>query len=170
MDEYAEFEGTQAFLNSKQNYPLLMGSQSNTFKCFLTKAWEIASSKGIQGFMHPEGAYDDFDDDSKGKVLRGTLYRRLRYHFQYQNEYPLFTDLGDREKFSKNVYGPARPPYFCHLSNLFHPSTVDASFLHDGRGVCGGIKDEVNEWNLDLNGHPQTGQWWSLKIRPTERL
>jgi hypothetical protein len=24
--------------------------------------------------------------------------------------------------------------------------------------------------NQDLNGHPQSGQWWSLKIRPTERL
>ena len=55
LREYVEFEGTQAFLNAKQNYPLLMGSQPNTYKCFVTKSWEIG--RGVQGFLHPEGIY-----------------------------------------------------------------------------------------------------------------
>ena len=59
LDEYAEFEGTQAFLNARQNYPLLMGSSANTYKCFITKSWNIASATGVQGFLHPEGVYDD---------------------------------------------------------------------------------------------------------------
>jgi hypothetical protein len=147
LDEYAEFEGTQAFLNAKQNYPLLLGSQSNTFKCFITRAWEVASAEGVQGFVHPEGAYDD----AKGGLLRSVLYPRLRYHFQYQNEYPLFKDLGDREKFSTNIYSHPRAVGFSHISNLFHPLTVDLCIDHDGFGACDGIKNELNEWNLD--GH-----------------
>jgi hypothetical protein len=32
-----------------QNYPLLKGSQTNLFKCFLPQAWRVASSKGCRG-------------------------------------------------------------------------------------------------------------------------
>jgi len=50
-----------------------------------------------------------------------------------------------------NIYGPATSIRFRHMSNLFHPSTIDGSFKHDGAGVCSGIKDENSDWNL--NGH-----------------
>lgn len=150
IDEYVEFVGTQHFLGSRQNFGLLEGSQTNTFKCFLTKSWETGSSRSIQGFLHPDGAYDD----PRGKRLRRVLYRRLRLHFQFQNELPLFADLGDREKFSVNIYGaPAAKPRFIHISNLFHPLTVDACFAHDGSGACGGVKTEDNHWNLVGHAH-----------------
>jgi hypothetical protein len=121
MDEYSEFEGTQAFLNAKQNYPLLLGSQSNTFKCFVTRAWDMASHSGVQGFLHPEGNYDD----AKGGALRAAVYPRLRYHFQYQNGLLLFADVAHREPFGVNVYGAPRDIRFMHISNLFDPMTVE---------------------------------------------
>jgi hypothetical protein len=89
LDEYVEFEGTQGFLNAKQNYPLLLGIQSNTYKCFVTKSWDVASARGVQGFLHPEGVYDD----PKGGALRAALYLRLRYHFQCPNERNLFVEI-----------------------------------------------------------------------------
>ncbi|MCZ2154752.1 MAG: hypothetical protein LC114_12765 [Bryobacterales bacterium] len=144
LDEYVEFVGAQSFLSSRQAYSLLQGSQTNTFKCFLVCSWAIGSQRAILGFLHPEGAYDD----PKGGVLRRALYRRLRAHFQFQNELLLFADLGDREKYSINVYGPGAEISFVHVCNLFHPSTVDACFDHDGNGPCGGIKNAKNEWNL----------------------
>jgi hypothetical protein len=148
LEEFAEFAGTQAFLNATQNYPLLKGVQSNTFKCFLTQAWEIAHSAGVQGYVHPEGVYDD----PNGGGLRKNLYTRLRHHFQFQNQLLLFADLGDRIRYSANVYGEKKGrPSFIHLSNLVHPSTVDSSFVHDGVGACGGIKTDDDEWNLE--GH-----------------
>jgi len=144
LDEYAEFEGTQAFLNAKQNYPLLVGS-ANTFKAFVTRSWQLG--RGVQGFMHPEGVYDD----PNGGLLREELYKRLRYHFQHQNGLMLFPEVAHRETYSVNIYGRSSSVRFVHMSNIFHPSTIDESFQHDGRGLCGGIKDDRNEWNLD--GH-----------------
>ena len=144
FDEYVEFEGTQNYLNAKQNYPLLLGTQSNSYKGFLTQAWMAATAGGVQGFLHPEGVYDD----PKARQLRANLYPRLRVHCQFQNELMLFADLGDREKFSINIYGPESSPDFRHVSNLFHPSTVDTCFDDEGSGICGGIKDDEGSWNV----------------------
>ena len=149
LDEYVEFEGSQWFLNAVQNNPLLVGSPANTFKCFITRSWQLVNEAGVQGFLHPEGIYDD----PKGGALRRSLYPRLRYHFQFQNEYPMFADLGNREKFSVNVYGATGRVSIRSISNLFHPITVDSCFTHSGFGLCGGIKTEDDEWNLEGHTH-----------------
>jgi hypothetical protein len=145
--EYVEFEGAQSYLNSKGNYPLLLGSAANSYKCFLTQAWTFGSGGGVQGFLHQEGPYDD----PNGGALRRVLYPRLRTHLQFQNGLNLFADIAHREKYSVNIYAPIGVPHFVHVSNLFHPSTADASFAHDGTGICAGIKNAEGEWNL--TGH-----------------
>ena len=138
----AELEGaeaTQAFLNARQNYPLLAGQQTNLYKCFLPQAWMIGREDGVAGFLHPEGVYDD----PKGGAFREALYSRLRAHFQFQNEKRLFSEVHHETLFSVNVYGGARDaPAFRHIANLFAPATVDACLEHDGRGEVPGIKDE----------------------------
>lgn len=143
LQEFESQDGSQAFLNAIGNYPLLKGSKANLFKCFLPQAWRVASQQGVQGFVHPEGVYDD----PKGGTLREALYGRLRYHLQFQNELKLFP-IGSRNKFSLNIYGPRRKPSFFHLANLFHAKTVDACFAHDGNGAVGGIKTDANRWNM----------------------
>lgn len=144
LAEYVELEGTQKFLNARQNYPLLVGSQTNLYKCFVTQAWLAGNVRSVQGFLHQEGPYDD----PNGGSLRRNIYSRLRFHLQFQNGLNLFPDVAHREKYSINVYGPASAPRFQHISNLFHPSTVEASLVHEGSGTCGGIKDDQNNWNL----------------------
>jgi len=141
LDEYCELGGLQNFLNAKQNYSVLGGSQSNSYKCFLAQAWDLSAARGAQAFLHQEGPYDD----AEGRMLRNAIYPRLRFHFQFQNGLNLFAEVAHREKYSVNVYGDSRAVDFVHISNLFHPSTVDSSFTHDGLGVCGGIKDEQGE-------------------------
>jgi hypothetical protein len=142
--ELAEAEGSQAFLNSTQNYPQLKGVQTNLYKCFLPRAWANVNGQGVSGFLHPEGIYDD----PKGGGFRREVYRRLRGHFQFQNQRILFP-IGHRVKFSTNVYGPVREvPSFNNIANLFVPQTIDAAFAHDGQGLVGGIKDEeTGDWN-----------------------
>ena len=147
LGEYVSFEGTQNFLNAFQNYSVLKGTQSNLYKCFLPQAWYISKERGMSGFLHPEGVYDD----PGAGILRECLYPKLRYHFQFQNELKLFPDIGNREKFSINIYSNFLTDSFMHISNLFHPSTVDASFVHNGLGLCGGIKNDEDQWNL--KGH-----------------
>ena len=148
LKEFEGQDGSQAFLNAIGNYPLLKGSQTNLFKCFLPQAWRLASEQGVQGFLHPEGVYDD----PKGGALREALYGRLRNHFQFQNALTLFS-INSSQKFSLNIYGPSRKTSFFHLANLFHAKTVDACFAHDGNGAVGGIKTDANQWNMA--GHRQ---------------
>ncbi|HCL3652395.1 TPA: hypothetical protein N2B47_005199 [Pseudomonas aeruginosa] len=147
-EEYEESEGTQAFLNAVCNYPLLRGVQTNLYKCFLPRAWANSSARGVSGFLHPEGIYDD----PKGGEFRKALYPRLRGHFQFQNQRILFP-IGDRVKYSTNICGPVREtPKFVSVANLFMPKTIDLCFANNGEGVVGGIKDEDGgDW--DESGH-----------------
>lgn len=142
--ELEEAEGTQNFLNALQNYPVLQGQKVNLFKCFIPLAWRLIGHHGVVGYLHPEGPYDDPD----GGALRDALYPRLRHHFQFQNAFILFP-IAHRMKFSINIHGPERKEVaFDQISNLFVPATIDACYLHDGQGVCEGIKTSFGEWNI----------------------
>ena len=144
LDELAEAEATQAFLNARQNYPLLAGQKANLYKCFVPQAWMVGTSSGVTGLLHPEGVYDD----ARGGPLRENLYPRLRTHFQFQNEKKLFAEVDHHTAFSVNVYStPRTSAAFRHMANLFAPATVDASMAHDWRGPTPGIKDNSNDWN-----------------------
>lgn len=133
------------FLNAYQNYPLLVGQQTNLYKCVLTNGMELMGRDGYMGLLTPESIYDD----PNGQPLRRELYKHLMYHFQYQNELRLFAEVHHHTQYGGQLLrsGISSPPRFASLSNLFHPSTVDACFAHDGHGLCGGIKDENGNWN-----------------------
>lgn len=139
-----------SFMNAYSNYPLLVGQQTNLYKCVLTNCMDLASEdNGYIGLLTPESIYDD----PKGQPLRREMYRRLRYHFQYQNELRLFAEVHHHTVYGDQLLGPRRSssPRFASLSNLFHPSTVDACFAHDGNGVCGGIKNSDGKWNTSAH-------------------
>lgn len=145
-EEETENAASSAFLNAVSNYPLLVGQQTNLYKCVLENGFSMLSDKGFMGLLHQETVYDD----PNGLPLRREVYHRLIYHFQYQNAFNLFA-IGHREKYSTNVYGVYKDEIkFANINNLFHPSTIDACFAHNGHDICGGIK--VNdEWNT--KGH-----------------
>jgi hypothetical protein len=77
--ELEEAEATQNYLNAQQNYPLLKGVQTNLYKCFMPVGWMLAGQRGVVGYLHPEGPYDD----PRGGALREAVYARLRAHFQF---------------------------------------------------------------------------------------
>ncbi|EPD5904443.1 hypothetical protein ACSCCS_004426, partial [Escherichia coli] len=143
------------FLNAQQNYPVLRGVQTNLYKCFLPQAWRLGAEKGVAGFLHPEGIYDD----PKGGQLRAAVYPRLRAHFQFQNELNLFVEVDHHAKFSSNIYSASPGTVgFEHISNLYAPQTIDACFEHSGSGDIPGLKDEIESegklkvvWNT--SGH-----------------
>ena len=147
-EQYEHFAST-AFMNAYCNYPLLENQQTNLYKCVLTNCMDLTSDNGYIGILCPEGIYTD----PKGQPLRRELYKRLRYHFQYQNELRLFAEVHHHTVYGDQLLGPHRSssPRFASLSNLFHPNTVDACFAHDGHGMCGGIKDEDGNWNTSAH-------------------
>lgn len=113
----AEQVCSTAFLNAYCNYPLLIGQQTNLYKCVLENTMDLVSpTNGYIGLLTPESIYDD----PNGQPLRRELYKRLRYHFQYQNELRLFAEVDHHTVYGDQLLGPRRSssPRFASLSNL----------------------------------------------------
>lgn len=145
IDEETENACSAVFLNAKCNYPLLEGQQTNLFKCIIENGFSLLSDNGFMGLLHPEGVYDD----PKGQILRKEIYHRLKFHFQYQNTLKLFSEILHWTMYSSNIYGSKTDNIaFISISNLYHPNTIDACYVHTGFGSCGGMKDETGKWNI----------------------
>lgn len=149
INELFETTGQGAFLNAFCNYPLLIGQQTNLYKCILENSFSLQNElSGFIGLLLPETIYDD----PKGAPLRKEIYHRLRFHFQYQNEMKLFAEVDHHTKYGDQLLGPrSSSPDFISINNLYHPSTVDACFAHDGHGICGGTKDDDGKWNTNAH-------------------
>lgn len=141
---------TSVFLNAIQNYPLLVGQQPNLYKCVLTNGIDLMGQQGHLGLLTPESVYDD----PNGQILRRELYKRLVFHFQYQNELRLFAEVDHHTQFGCQILqnGTNPSPHFDSISNLFHPSTVDACFAHTGHGLCSG-KKKNGKWNTEAHSN-----------------
>lgn len=149
------------FMNAYCNYPLLVGQQTNLYKCVLENGFSMMSDEGFMGLLHPETVYDD----PKGQPLRKEIYKRLRYHFQYTNELTLFAEVHHCTKYGEQIYGSHRDVIdFLSIHNLFHPNTIDACFVHDGHGLCGGIKDDNGDWNLKAH-HDRIVRFTETELR-----
>jgi hypothetical protein len=127
LAEYSDTESSATFLNAMQNFPLLKGQQTNLYKCVLENGFNLIAKQGMMGLVHPDGIYDD----PKGQPLRKAIYKRLKYHFQFQNAFNLFAEVAHREKYSSNIYsGNIGKVGFYNINNLFHPSTINGCFVN----------------------------------------
>mgnify|MGYP001036879023 CR=1 FL=1 len=153
INDYVSTDSTSEFLNAYQNYPLLKGQQTNLYKCIIENSFSITSANGFIGLLHPETIFDD----PNGQPLRKEIYPRLKYYFRYQNALNLFPEVGHRKKYCSVIYtGNVSDILFEAVNNLFHPSTIDASLAHNGKGLVEGVKrynesSDKFEWNL--SGH-----------------
>lgn len=146
---FQAYEGAEILknvLSSNQLYTDLNTIRTNTYKNFLVLAWSLVCKTGVSALIHPDGIFEDPD----AKLLRRRVYRRLKYHFQFQNQMMLFP-IGHREKFSLNVYVDEGGVDFVMISNLFNPTTIDDSINHSGTSEIPAIKDDENNWNV--KGH-----------------
>ncbi|RTY87425.1 Eco57I restriction-modification methylase domain-containing protein [Flavobacterium sp. RSP15] len=151
INEMIWADSTKGFLCSIQNYPLLLGQKNNLYKCVLQNGFDLMRKQGFMGLIHPETVYDD----PNGQALRQEIYPRLKYHFQFQNAFNLFAEVAHREKYGSHIYGGQKMDIsFFSINNLFHPSTIDGCFIHDGKGLCGGIK---------IKGEGEDGFIWNVK-------
>jgi len=153
--ENIENDASAVFMNAFQNYPLLKGQQTNLYKCVLENGLHWINKEGYLGLIHPEGIYDD----PKGYTLREKVYKRLNYHFQFKNELVLFSEVHHEVIYGIHIYsGQPSTVGFHSIANLFHPSTIDGCFVHNGQGIVGGfkIKNESTGrmvWNTQPHRH-----------------
>lgn len=147
LAEETEHAGQAVFMNAYSNYPLLIGQANNLYKCILENGFDLLSPSGFMGLLHPETVYDD----PNGQPLRKEIYRRLRYHFQFANELTLFAGVDHHTKYGEQIYGGKQEEVnFLSIHNLYHPNTIDGCFIHNGLGLCGGIKKN-GQWNTEAH-------------------
>jgi hypothetical protein len=149
LEEAATLQGSQTYLNAPSNYALLEGVQTNLYKCFLVRAWQLSSTRGATALIHEDGIFDD----PKGGALRSELYARLRWVFRFKNDGPkLFKDISNQREYVLTVSGePRLSPSFGAMANLYLPQTIDESVAHDGAGAVPGIK--TDEDKFETRGH-----------------
>lgn len=150
-DRFTLGQGGSVFLNNHALYPSLAGVQTNLYKNFIERSWGVLSQQGVAGLLHPEGVFDD----PKGGRFRDAYYRRLRRHYQFENELLLFQDVNARQTFSINIIvGVGEKPTFESCANLYHPSELAASKRHTSSSdPVPGLKTEDGEW--ETRGHCQ---------------
>ena len=148
LNSFEQISGEQSFFNAVQNYYILQGVQPNLYKCFIPQAEYYCGKDGVFSFIHPEGVYNDVN----GGMFRRNLYKKLRKHFQFQNEHKLF-EIGNRERFSINVYSNKETFGFQTIANLVEAITIDDCYQGESSDCVPGIKDENNNWSVV--GHKQ---------------
>lgn len=149
LSEQREYACQSAFMSAYANYPLLQKQKNDFYKSILTNGFDEISDKGYMGLLHPETVYDD----TNAQTLRREVYHRLLFHFQYQNELKLFSEVHNETLFGAQIYRRYENEInFLSIHNLFHPNTIDGCFTHDGHGRCGGIKENDN-WNISAHAN-----------------
>ncbi|MFF4690143.1 class I SAM-dependent DNA methyltransferase [Streptomyces sp. NPDC001307] len=138
LAELAGTAGTVTMLTSAVTYPELVGTRSDLYRAFMSRAWRNLATAGMAGLIHPDSHFSGVKEGQ----LRGAAYRHLRVHAHFHNRTGIFAEIHANTEFSVNIYGTQGPISFTHLSWLFDPITLTASLNHDGRGPLPGIKHD----------------------------
>jgi hypothetical protein len=149
--QFQQSDGVSTYLDNNRLYPALQGMRTNLYKNFIVRSWDLLSTNGIGGLLHPEGPYDD----SRGGRLRAAYYCRLKAHYQHINELRLFADVDHHTSYSINIFsGAVGEVAFQHIANLFHPKTIAGCQNHrDEYAPVPGIKDDEGKWNVRPHCH-----------------
>ena len=148
LDERAAQAGMNEHLADDVQRPVLRGLQPDLYRCFMERTWRHMSRHGIVGLIHPESHFTE----ARAGDLRRATYSRLRRHFHYRNELRLF-EVDHHKFFGLHIYGSTHSAEFTQASFLYHPETIDRSYVHNGSGAAPGIRDTRGEW--DLRPHAQ---------------
>ncbi|MDX3838185.1 Eco57I restriction-modification methylase domain-containing protein [Streptomyces europaeiscabiei] len=144
LGELASHEGSASTLGSPGVYPLLVGTQGDLYRAFMTQVWRHMAPRGSAGVIHPDTHFGG----AREGALRRTAYRHLRVHGHFVNSANwAFEDLGRTQEFGTHVYGPSREPDFLHVSELRAAEVLPESLVHDGQGDTPGIRYGVT-WDV----------------------
>lgn len=143
--EQASFNsGNRTFLGHVSNYPIIAGLRTDLYRCFMEQTWDHMAGSGVVSLIHPETHFTD----NKAQNLRRETYLRLRRHWQFINELQLF-EIDHHVSYGVHIYaGQLKSPDFLTASSLYHPDTIERSFMHSGDGEEPGLKTLDGQWEL----------------------
>lgn len=150
-DRFEQEEGSSMFLNDKTLYPALAGVQTNLYKNFIERSWDLLGIFGKAGLLHPQNTFDD----PNGGNFRGQYLNRLKLHLHFKNELLLFKDVDHTRDFCINIYKyqPGKVD-FQAIFNIFDPRTIEFSRSHTRKSeIVPSIKDNNGKW--EVKGHKQ---------------
>ncbi len=169
LDERVNQAGTTEHLSSGADRPVLAGLRTDLYRCFMERTWRSMAPGGVVGLIHPESHFTEI----RAKDLRRETYRRLRRHWQFQNQLRLFAEIGNTREYGVHVYGDAVRVRFLQGASLYHPDTVTRSLHHDGSGSPPKVKDDEGGWDLRPHlqrivevSHAQLSTWAALIDEP----
>ncbi|KUN90262.1 restriction endonuclease [Streptomyces bungoensis] len=144
LNELASLAGSVANLGSPATYPLLVGTQGDLYRAFMSRVWQQIAPYGSAGMIHPDTHFGGVREGA----IRAAAYRHLRVHAHFVNSANWAFDEIDRGwEFGLHVYGAPQQPDFLHLSELRGANVLPDSLLHDGQGVTPGIKHN-GSWDI----------------------
>ncbi|MGX1157314.1 class I SAM-dependent DNA methyltransferase [Streptomyces albogriseolus] len=144
LNELTTHGGVVATLGSPVTYQLLVGTQGDLYRAFMTRVWQHMAPHGSAGMLHPD---THFSGVREGEI-RAAAYRHLRVHAHFVNSANwAFDDLDRGWEFGVHIYGTSQEPDFLHLSGLRAADALPNSLTHDGHGVAPGIKHN-GSWDI----------------------
>jgi hypothetical protein len=138
LGERTRISATAEFLSSVATYPLLAGTQPDSYRAFMSRAWANVTAQGTIGLVHP-GTHFVGEHEA---LLREGAYKRLRIHGDFVNPGHRFfpPPVGESSHFGVHVYGRQNEIGFEHLSWLFSVDALRLSAQHDGSGDAPSIR------------------------------
>ncbi|KAF0842569.1 Eco57I restriction-modification methylase domain-containing protein [Nocardia caishijiensis] len=154
LDERADQAGQVEYLASAIDHPILAGLRPDLYRCFMERTWRSSSTRGITSLIHPESHFTE----ARAHGLRRACYRRLKRHWQFRNEFKLFTEINNTRQYGVHVYGSDSDVRFLQGSALYHPDVPARSLQarrsgYDSSTIVPGVKDPDGKW--DVRPHPE---------------
>ncbi|MEV4228059.1 class I SAM-dependent DNA methyltransferase [Streptomyces bobili] len=144
LHELAIHAGAVTILGSPAMYPLLVGTQGDLYRAFMTRVWQHIAPNGGVGLIHPDTHLGGVHEGA----IRAATYRHLRVHAHFVNSANwAFEDLSRTQEFGLHIYGTSQEPDFLHVSELRDADVLPASLTHDGRGTAPTIRQN-GSWDL----------------------
>ncbi len=149
INEKSKVEGTANFLKNSNTYTFEDKSQSNTYRYFYQRFYQLTKISGTHALLAQDGILTD-----KGCIeIRPTFYNELSSYFRFINTIKLFEDVHPLIEFviSISIKGKKNVE-FKMINNLYHSETVQKCRVASLNSTYKGLKNSDGGW--ELAGHP----------------
>jgi len=150
LQDFVSTRGAMEVTSSEVMNPFAGGGSNNLYRCFIDLSFRLVALQGYAALIHQDGHLGD----PKSGAFRRHWYSRVAKYFECRNQIKLkmFAEVDNNVRFSINIYrGQPSETAFDAFSGVFLASQVEESYMHDGAGPVGGIKDSDGRWNT--SGH-----------------
>jgi hypothetical protein len=172
LSELTDHTGMGAFFGSAATYDLLIGTQPDLYRAFMTRTWRNLGRFSVVGLLHPD---THFVGDRE-KFLRAEAYVRLRVHGDFVNSGNRFfpPPVNRSSHFGMHIYGNPKEIRFAHLGWLLSAVELPQSLTLAEEGKLPECWDDETSMpgvkykgDWDARPHPARVVWVDREILAT---